>query len=224
MKTILITGTSRGIGKETALLSLEKGWNVYGVSRTEGNITHPQFTHIPCDVASKDFLDTLPKIENIDALCINAGVGYFRPLENLRILEIDEMIATNIRAPFLIARHFLSLIKKSRGHILIIGSESALQGGKMGTVYCATKAAVKMFGEALFAEVRNSGAKITTIHPGVVNSTWFKDKDFAPEKGEEYSIDPQEIAEVILDVVQKQSVIREITVFPQKNAIRKKDK
>lgn len=222
MNSILITGTSRGIGKETAELFLQKGWNVIGLSRTAGKITHPNFTFYQCDFQDEHFIESIPHIKSLDAVCINAGVGYFRFLEQLKTSEIDEMIQTNIRAPFLLTRHILPLLKKSMGNIFFMGSESALQGSKMGSIYCASKAALTTFAEALFAEVRNTGVKVTTLHPGLVDSTWFDNKDFSPQSGEKYSISPSEIAETIWETVQKKSVVTEIKIFPQKNGICKK--
>ena len=70
MSKVLITGTSSGIGKATAELFLEKGFNVVGLDIASATITHPNFVHIDCDVSN---VDSLPEIHDLEYLINNAG-------------------------------------------------------------------------------------------------------------------------------------------------------
>lgn len=231
MKTALITGSSRGIGAEISTVFLEKNWKVIGCSRTPGKINHPNFEHIECDlktlkreeIRNSLFREKLQNIE-IDTLILNAGIGYFRPLENIREKEIQEMIGVNLLSPIFFTKYFLPQIKKKKGKIIFISSEVALQGGKMGTVYCATKAGISMFAESLFVECRRDEVGVTTIHPGMVRTSFFDDKNFAPEEGKLYAVSPKEVADAVWQAVsiREGTVVKNIEILPQKNAIRKK--
>lgn len=226
MKKVLITGASKGIGFAIALRLLQKGYAVYGLGRSIPEFYSEHFYFLQEDLRDPKAIDRIEElIPEVDILINNAGVGFFRPLENLRGQEIEEMIRVNFIAPILLTRKFLPKLKENKGHVIFIGSESALKGGKTGTVYSATKAGMRGFADALFDECRKSGVKVTSIHPGMVKSTFFDDKDFAPEDDDSCFIEPEDIANIVADALKMRtgSVVREITVFPQKNSLVKNE-
>lgn len=225
MKTALVTGASKGIGLAISKQLINDGYLVYGVGRTEPNFDHPNFHFIQMDLLKTETFELISEtIPKLDVLINNAGVGYFRPLENLRESEIEEMIDLNLKVPVLLTKCFIPKLKESNGHVINIGSQSALVGEKLGTAYCASKFGLRGFSESLFAECRKQEIKVTMINPGMVKSSFFDDKDFAPEDNEICYVLPEDVAEIVSDILQMRtgSVVKEISVFPQKSAIQSK--
>lgn len=222
MKNVLLTGCSRGIGLAIAKHLCTRGYKVYGVSRTVPEYTHEAFSCIQGDITDAATLDKIEqKMSLVDVLIHNAGIGYFRPLENLREQEIRETLAVNLLAPLLLTRRLLPKLQKSKGNIISIGSISAFRGGKRGTAYCASKFGLRGFHEALFEECRKKEVQVSLVNPGMVNTPFFDDKDFAPEDNELCFIEPEDIAQVVADILQMRrgSVLKEIHVFPQKSSV-----
>ncbi len=225
MKTALVTGASKGIGLAIAQKLIEMNIKVYGVARTEPDFKHDLFTFFQLDLLDKKAVTTLgEKIKDIDILINNAGVGYFRYLEHLRESEIEEMLHTNLLTPMLLTKTFLTSLKKNEGYIINIGSVSALEGYKFGTGYCASKFGLRGFTESLWQECRNDNVKVTLINPGYVRTPFFDDKDFAPEDNDLCAILPEDIADVVKDILtmRQGSVVREIKISSQKNSLVKR--
>lgn len=221
-KTALVTGASRGIGLAIVQKLLSMGIEVYGVARTKPDLDHLNFHFVQLDLLEKSSIQRLDEMmEQLDILVNNAGIGFFKPLENIKESEIEDMLRLNLEMPILLTRKLLPKLKRSQGHIIHIGSESALEGRKMGTVYCATKFGLRGFSDALFDEVRKYNLKVTLVHPGMVKSSFFDDKDFAPGKQYDEHVLPEDLAQVVQHILEMRegSVVREITVFPQKKNI-----
>lgn len=225
-KTALITGTSKGIGKAIAQKLLEEGYIVYGISRSKPDFEHTNFHYITMDLMNNpDFDELEKKIKTLDVLVNNAGIGYFRPLENLRENEIATLLQLNLHIPILLTKKCLNKLRASKGHIINIGSASAHHGAKFGTLYCASKFGLRGFSEALFAEVRNHEIKVTLINPGSVMTDFFDDLTFHPDSNPLCHIEAEDVAKTVSDALNMRhgSCIKEININPQKaNIIHKK--
>jgi 3-hydroxy acid dehydrogenase / malonic semialdehyde reductase len=119
---------------------------------------------------------------------------------------------------------FLPTLKKRKdGKIILMGSESALQGAKQGSIYCATKFALRGFAQSLRHECRHAGIAVTLINPGPVNTPFFDKLDFAPASLEENAIHPNWIAKTILHLLSldNHAVIEEINLQPMIRIIKK---
>ena len=186
MKTFLITGASSGIGAATARMAAEACYRVALAARSVDRLQSlaeelggsAKAIAIACDVASYDDQQamveaTLKAFGRIDVVFANAGIGakgigteHGDP-ENFR-----QMVLANVLGCVLTAKVCLPEIKKNRGHILLTGSRAGRLTLK-GSVYGATKWAVTGYGYNLREELIGTGARVTLIEPGMVDTPFF---------------------------------------------------
>lgn len=185
--TILITGASSGIGKETARFFQSKGWNVVATMRnpekeTELNtLTNVLVNRL--DVLDLDSIDSaiaegVRKFGKIDVLLNNAGYGAYGPLESFPRERIVRQFHTNVIGLLDVTRAILPHFRKNRKGIIINVSS---MGGKMtfplGSLYHGTKFAVEGISESLRYEVEQLGVKMKIVEPGAI-ATEFTGRSF----------------------------------------------
>jgi short-subunit dehydrogenase len=227
--TIVVTGASSGIGRATAALLLEHGYAVIGIARdfSKCNFENTGFTAVPLDLSR---LDELPaRLEELTGHCrsINglvccAGTGRFGSLEEFSCEQIRELIDLNLTSQIYAVRTLLPAMKRQQaGNIILIGSEAALAGGRRGAVYSATKFGVRGLAQSLRLECAPSGVRVSIINPGMVKTAFFDKLDFQPGDSDDNYILPEDVAAVVLDVLETRSgtVIDEINMSPRKKVI-----
>ena len=232
MKTVLITGASKGIGLKTSLNLLKKGFSVIGISRQKPDISHPNFTSYLADLSKPLNLETtfsnvLKNHKEISSLVLNAGVGYFGYLEQLSATKMAECLNTNFFSHALLCKSFIAHLKKlTRSDIVFIGSEAALKGSKAGSIYCASKFALKGFFQSLQQECNTSNVRVSMINPGMVRTGFHKNTYFEPGPSSENAIDAESIADVIEMILSSNQNISfdEINVSPLKKVVSFKEK
>ena len=147
---ILITGTSRGIGKAIAELFLKNGHEVFGIDREEASIEDKSYTHYRMDI--RDY-DRLPDIEGINILINNAGT------------QNGDDIDINLKALIHITEKYG--VQKNIRSILNIGSASAHTGSEFPE-YCASKGGVMAYTKNTAMRVASFGATCNSLDPGGV--------------------------------------------------------
>ncbi|MFO7603616.1 MAG: SDR family NAD(P)-dependent oxidoreductase [Gammaproteobacteria bacterium] len=228
IKTVIVTGSSSGIGRATCELLLQAGYRVIGIARRPTAIVHAQFTGLCCDLADletlPDFLGQLVKdVPHIDALVCNAGRGQFGSLEEFSYEQIRQLMDINFTSHAYMARAIVPVMKRQRsGRIVFMGSESALQGSRLGAIYCAGKFALRGLAQALRDECSRSGIQVGIINPGMVRSDFFHDLSFAPGEEDTHAIEVDDVARSIRFVIESRqgSVIDEINLSPLKHVVR----
>jgi NADP-dependent 3-hydroxy acid dehydrogenase YdfG len=107
-----------------------------------------------------------------------------------------------------------------------MGSESALVGGKQGTIYSASKFALRGMAQSLRDECSRNGVRVTVINPGMVKSPFFNTLGFEPGHHDENFIIPEDIANAVQMVLssRKETVFDEINLSPLKKVIHHKPK
>jgi NADP-dependent 3-hydroxy acid dehydrogenase YdfG len=186
-KTILITGASSGIGKETAKLFHAKGWNVIATMRSPQNETELQ--QLPGVLVTKlDVLDLdsiknavaegIKKFGKIDVLVNNAGYGAYGPLESFSKDKIVRQFNTNVIGLLDVTKALLPHFRQNKDGIIINISSI---GGKitfpLGALYHGTKFAVEGISESLHYEVEQFGGKVKIVEPGSI-ATDFAGRSF----------------------------------------------
>lgn len=229
-KTILVTGASSGIGAQIAQDALAAGYHVVGFARdfSKTAIQHDTFTPVCCDLSDlkswqKILQEHKNKYTNIAALIVCAGFGIFRCLEEFSYEQIQTLMDVNFTSHAYFVKTFVPTMKSAKqGKIIIIGSESARIGAQRGTIYCASKFALRGFSQALREECAKSNIAVSLINPGTVISPFFDTLDFAPGPDAENAILPKDISGFVMSILHQPShtVIDEINLSPLKKVLR----
>ena len=166
---VLITGTSRGLGKALAERYLQSGVAVYGCSRHESAIVHPGYTHFIVDVG--DELDVVSMFKKISAsktpvnlLINNAGVTQASLGILTRAESAQDILRTNLLGAFLVSREMLKVMQRQRyGRIVNFSSINVPLGSVGSALYNASKAGVEAMAMALTRECGNADITINTL-------------------------------------------------------------
>ena len=197
-KWILVTGATAGIGYATAEIFAKDGDNIIITGRRENKLKElaekleKQYSvKVLCyafDIKNKSevlqFVDDI-KSKNItpDILVNNAGLS--RGLDKVQTGSFDdweEMIDTNIKGLLYITRLIVEMmVKADRGHIINLGSIAAYQPYTGGSVYNATKFAVRAISDAMNLDLVDTKIRVTAVHPGMVD-TEFSTVRFSGDK------------------------------------------
>jgi NAD(P)-dependent dehydrogenase (short-subunit alcohol dehydrogenase family) len=191
----LITGTSTGIGLETALLFARRGHRVFAGARqpeaseglrqavTEGL----PLTPIALDVDSDDSVrEAVARIGPIDVLVNNAGIGSAAAVEHMPLDEVRALFETNFFGAVRMMQAVLPAMRERRtGAIVNVTSIMGRVTLPCHGYYAATKFALAAVSESLAMEVRSFGIKVAIIEPGVIlTPIWGKRDGFMPEDHE----------------------------------------
>jgi NAD(P)-dependent dehydrogenase (short-subunit alcohol dehydrogenase family) len=180
MKTILITGTSTGIGHATALKFQASGWNVVATMREPQKATDFIGLHnvlaLPLDVTNIDAINTavqnaIDKFGTIDVLLNNAGYGLVGPLEAVEPGHLEQQYATNVFGPIYMMQACLPHFRKRKAGLIINISSI---GGRLvfpfNSLYHGTKYAIEGISESLALELFPFGITVKLIEPGGVRT------------------------------------------------------
>ena len=181
MRSVLITGGSRGIGRAMVELFSAEGWQVaftYLRSEAEAKALAEKTgaLAIRADAESEsEILASVAEAEkafgSIDCLINNAAISGFSLLTDITTEEWNRFLRINLTAPFIYSRAVLpSMIRKQKGRILNISSMWGLVGASCEVHYSAAKAGLIGFTKALAKEVGPSGITVNAIAPGVIET------------------------------------------------------
>ncbi|MBB1195089.1 short-chain dehydrogenase/reductase [Flavobacterium sp. SOK18b] len=186
-KTILITGASSGIGKETAKLFQSKGWNVIATMRNPANETElnqlenvlvTQLDVLNVTSIQDAFNEGILKFGGVDVLLNNAGYGAYGPLEAFSREQVIRQFNTNVIGLLDVTKTVLPHFRKNKKGIIINISSI---GGKLtfplGSLYHGTKFAVEGISESLNFEVEQFGGQVKIVEPGMI-ATDFGGRSF----------------------------------------------
>lgn len=227
MRCALVTGTSSGIGFEIACHLLKDGYEVYGISRSQADISHEKYHHLICDLTRhSDITECIRKLDKdkFDLIVNNAGVGYFGPHEEISEKKLHDMVTINFEAPMLITQLMLRSMKKNKGTIINISSVTAEQKNTYGCAYGATKAALNSFSESLFDEARKYGVKVVVIEPDMTKSHFYDNSNFCEGDEEDTYLSPVEVADTVISILncREGAVITKIVLRPQRHKLTKR--
>jgi 3-oxoacyl-[acyl-carrier protein] reductase len=186
-KVALVTGASGGIGQAVTRRLAAEGASValaYGANakpaQTLADELVTQGGHAVAvgadlrhaDAAADLLAEVEPQLGSIDVLVAAAGLGRQQTLEEVSIEDFDEMLAVNLRAPFLLAQRTLPGMRaRGFGRILFVSSVAAFTGGIVGPHYAASKAGLHGLTHFLASRVAGEGVTVNAIAPALITDT-----------------------------------------------------
>jgi NADP-dependent 3-hydroxy acid dehydrogenase YdfG len=191
-KTVLITGSSAGIGRATAECFQQNGWNVVATMRsadagnqlaalknvlvTRLDVTDEASIAAAVEAAEKQF-------GGIDVLVNNAGFGVYGLLEATPVENMRRQFETNVIGLLATTQAVLpGMRKKQSGVVVNIGSVAGKIAYPLGTLYCGTKFAVEGISEALRFELNEVGVRVKLIEPGIVYTNFSNAMEFRNDR------------------------------------------
>lgn len=176
MKTVLVTGGVRGIGRAIAMAFLKKGYRVcVNYSSDEENAQSAIEDGLEvyrADVRSEEEIcELFAKIGDVDILVNNAGTSLWKLFQDSTVMQWDNIYQVNVRGVFLCTREAVKrMLPKKSGLIVNIASVWGEVGGSCETVYSASKGAVLAFTKALAKELGYSGIRVNAVSPGMIDT------------------------------------------------------
>jgi len=193
-KTALITGASRGIGREFALTLAQCGADIvvnYVSNEQKALEVKEEIESLgrrcllaKSDLSNKNCANEIAQVINkVDILILNASVQYRNNLQNIACEEFDEQINCNFRSAFLLIQKFVPhMIENKWGRIITVGSVQELKPHPQMLIYSSTKAALTLMAKSLAIQLAPYGITVNSIAPGVIltdrNEDVLADEDY----------------------------------------------
>lgn len=168
-KTVLVTGSSRGVGELLARHFLTEGASVIGVSRGKATIDEPRYRHMTADVADADAIKAMfamlrSNVTSIDIVVNNAAVLTSQYAMIMPAGAAQSMVNVNLMAPFLISREAAKFMRKSKwGRIINISSMAVCLEPEGDSMYAACKAAVTTLSNVMAKEFASMNVTCNTL-------------------------------------------------------------
>jgi NAD(P)-dependent dehydrogenase (short-subunit alcohol dehydrogenase family) len=206
----LVTGGSKGIGFAIAKALVAAGGSVVITGRHRQDLERAQMelgsracsavadVRNPAEVTAA-VREPLDRFGGLDVLVNNAGVGLFKNAADMSIADWQAVIDTNLSGVFYFCRAAIPhLRQRGGGWIINISSLAGKNPFAGGTAYCASKAGLNAFSEALMQEVRYDNIRVTSVMPGSV-ATGFSGRSASDRP--DWKIQPEDVAEVVIDLL-----------------------
>ena len=210
-KVAYITGGTKGIGFGIAQVLLQNGIKVAVSGRKQEDAEEA------ADILSKDqsmvlgiasdvkifedeknaVSEIIKKFGRLDYVIANAGLGIFKPVDQLDTKDWNNMMDTNLTGVFHTLKASVEELKKTEGYFISIASLAGTNFFENGTGYNASKFGVVGFTQAAMIDLRKYNIKVSTIMPGSVSSNFNGNE---PSEKDAWKIQPEDIGELIVDL------------------------
>ncbi len=209
-KVAIVTGGTRGIGLAIVRGLVARGAKVVVSGRKAEAIAAVReelgdaVSGVAGDVADEGVAEALVRTATdtyggLDILVNNAGVGTFKPVAELSGAEWHRLMATNLTGVFLCSHAAIPALRARKGGWII--NISSLAGKNQfigGAAYCASKAGLNAFSEALMLEVRDDDIRVSYVMPGSVQTAFSPGGDAASM---DWKLAPEDVAQVVFDLL-----------------------
>jgi NAD(P)-dependent dehydrogenase (short-subunit alcohol dehydrogenase family) len=212
-KVAMVTGGSRGIGLAVARALLDGGAQVAITATSDRTlrsaVTDLQHNHghgvLPLRADVRRYEEVQRAIESVvqqlgglDILVNNAGIGIFKRVADMPLQDWYQVIDTNLTGVFHCCHAALPHLRaRGGGWIINVSSLAGANAFPDAAAYCASKAGLNAFSEALMQEVRHEGVRVAYVMPGSVR-TEFSGR---PPGNDEWKLAPADVAQVVVDLI-----------------------
>ena len=219
-KVAVVTGTSSGIGLETAIHLAKNGFKTYATMRNLGksDTLKSQSENLPIEILQLDVTDDtsvknaintiVEKEGRIDVLVNNAGYGLIGAVEDLSSEEVKNQFDTNVFGPFRTIREVLPTMRKQKsGKIINISSIAGFMGMPIFSAYVSSKFAVEGLTDSLRLEIAPFGIQACVVEPGAIKTSVMENMPTAKKSMENsaYSEMMQTMGKIMGEMMEKQS-------------------
>jgi NADP-dependent 3-hydroxy acid dehydrogenase YdfG len=207
MKTAIVSGASKGIGRAIAFVLAKEGYHVVLLARSEPELkkleaeikaNNGSASYLVSDIGQGSTFETtidtyLRDLSTIDVLVNNAGIGIFQPIEQFGVKEFEQIFNTNVKGAFILTKAVIPFMKAQKSGLIVnIASDVSKRTFEHGSVYAASKYAQHALAETAKRELKGHNIRVSTIYPGIVDThfgggnpetderkDWLKPKDIA---------------------------------------------
>ena len=213
-KVAIVTGASRGIGRAISVALAQEAATVVLAARSIQKLqeTADQVTKaggkaqiVVTELTEEESIKNLVKVTNekfsrLDILVNNAGVTHSANLEETTTEDWERCMQVNARAPFILCREALGLLRKSQaGYIINIASVVGVKGYPLQSAYTSSKHALRGMTISLAEELRDSNIRVHLLCPGGVDTELVQ--KVRPDIKRDELMQPEEIAELVLYLI-----------------------
>jgi NAD(P)-dependent dehydrogenase (short-subunit alcohol dehydrogenase family) len=204
----IVTGGSKGIGLAIARALRDRGGQVTITGRSETDLktaaqalgadVHAVAADVREPAHAQRIVDeTVRRFGGVDVLVNNAGVGAFAHVADMSVDDWRQIIDTNLSGVFYCTRAAIpEMRRRGGGFVINISSLAGKNAFTGGAAYCASKAGLNQFSEALMQEVRHDNIRVSYVMPGSV-ATGFA----GHAGGDEWKLAPEDVARVVVDLI-----------------------
>jgi NAD(P)-dependent dehydrogenase (short-subunit alcohol dehydrogenase family) len=219
-KHALVTGGGRGLGAAICRELADAGVKVIAADLDPSKISLP-IKALKLDVTDEQAIaKALGAMDRLDILVNNAGVDYTLDIEELSVSQWDAVMQVNLRAPFVLAKHAVRLMKAggAGGQIVNIASTAAKRAWPNASAYHASKWGLLGFSHALHAELRPHRIRVSAVVAGGMRTPFLLDR--FPDLDPGVLQDPANVAKTVryLLSLPEESVIPEVMVIPMRES------
>lgn len=234
-KTALIVGAGRGIGRAVAELFANAGANVVVVSRTQPELMeleyklntqgYPNVLAIDADAESERDIQrvvdqTIERFGSIDYLIQTAGAGVLKPFNELKLNDLDRLLAANLRTAFNVFQSVLPIMQEQKfGRVVafpgILGKAPMMQA----SAYCAAKYGLSGMVKCLAQEYKRFGIRFTLMHLGGVDSDFWNNITMKVQRDKMLSVEAAADAAFFAATQPGEGVMAEVVLMPENHQL-----
>ncbi len=234
MKLALITGATKGIGRETAIKFANSGWDLILIARNIEMLnelknellnTSSNVTIIECDLSvpeniQKSLSQVIESCGCPSVVINNAGFAYNGDLIGMPLEKWQKIMQVNLTSVFQICSYIVPLMRKEGGLIINVSSHAANNAFPQWSAYCISKAALASFTKCLREEERANSIRACTITLGSVNTPLWDSEDVASDFNRNKMLSSESVSNAILYIAEQpdNQLIEDLTLMPATGA------